>query len=811
MASVRIQALLQEPDLAGSEKRTLDFLNASFTTLGHLDDQPDLNHTVEQARQGRDQLKAQLSQFRIDVDALIVQSRSDAQTQLHTAQELSLLRHSLADELSSLSEELVSSLAASDGKPTLLENLETLHRLLKELESVRSYVQIIERALKLSASAVEQIRSSSSLSSLSEYEALQQFIASVHTACVQVEDSAGQGNLQILSFLDSVREQTWLDIKNVVSAALLSASEKLHWPTPVDYVSVTDEDRNMFQSAFLNLLKLQTMGEKLHASAKGKGVEREGLYAIQALVQPVSLRFKYHFEGTRQTNRLDKPEWYFAHILNVSHEHRPFMETTVQHLLNGTQYRGIIAWREFTMLLLPLLARKLRHTVPSLLTHPPVLAHTIYQALTFDSTIKDEGFDLYGTTAEKHATDVPVHDREDKKTQWEGISEVILGRREWFEAWLEGERKFAMDQYMEIIMAPDAWLIADDEGEGDDTPAINHELKPTNSARRVKALVEQVTDRYSPLPQFTHRTRFLIAVQLPLLESYHARISASLDAFETLSSSFMRAVPGALNTVGGGNDASGRPGDSKNLTSGVQGVQRLCKALLSAKYMASALEAWGEELFFLELWEEINRRASLRSRVEAEASLPSPKGNDADSDLPEGTIFEQLVTFYNNLTHRAEDMVVHCVCGEVEGSYKAHISGGSTHVTSAGAEDSISLPPTLLAPIALLSSHLSYLNPTLPHTIMSALYRRIASHISLHILQRQILYRGRGRIGLQESKIILAECELWVETCRLALARDERARAEAPWRPLLQAGRLLCVEGEAFAKVTDKCFGVAGD
>lgn len=39
---------------------------------------------------------------------------------------------------------------------------------------------------------------------------------------------------------------------------------------------------------------------------KDKGLETEGLYAIQALVQPIALRFKYHFEGTRQTNRLDK-------------------------------------------------------------------------------------------------------------------------------------------------------------------------------------------------------------------------------------------------------------------------------------------------------------------------------------------------------------------------------------------------------------------------------------------------------------------------------------------------------------------------
>lgn len=51
----------------------------------------------------------------------------------------------------------------------------------------------------------------------------------------------------------------------------------------------------------------------------------------------------------------------------------------------------------------------------------------------------------------------------------------------------------AMDQYMEIISAPDAWLIAEEVGDEDEEGPIDRELKPTNSARRVKALVEQVT------------------------------------------------------------------------------------------------------------------------------------------------------------------------------------------------------------------------------------------------------------------------------------------------------------------------------
>ena len=90
--------------------------------------------------------------------------------------------------------------------------------------------------------------------------------------------------------------------------------------------------------------------------------------------------------------------------------------------------------REFTSLLLPLLERKLRRTIPTLLAHSSILAHTIYQALAFDTALRDEGFDLAGTTA-------AIHSDGSSSDPWEGIGEIILGKKEWFEAWVEGEQK----------------------------------------------------------------------------------------------------------------------------------------------------------------------------------------------------------------------------------------------------------------------------------------------------------------------------------------------------------------------------------
>lgn len=114
----------------------------------------------------------------------------------------------------------------------------------------------------------------------------------------------------------------------------------------------------------------------------------------------------------------------------------------------------------------------------------------------------------------------------------------------------------------------------------------------------------------------------------------------------------------------------------------------------------------------------------------------------------------------------------------------------------------IAVSQSLLIPIALLSSHLTFIRSILPQSTLTILYRRIASRLAEHILQRRILYRGQ--FNLQQGKVITAECELWTETCNVALAgrlSGGRHRVEMPWLRLLQAGRLVGLQGEDWVSV----------
>lgn len=155
-------------------------------------------------------------------------------------------------------------------------------------------------------------------------------------------------------------------------------------------------------------------------------------------------------------------------------------------------------------------------------------------------------------------------------------------------------------------------------------------------------------------------------------------------AFETLSSIFVRSVPGALNFSL--RETSNMQDDPRNRTSGLSGANSLCKALLSARYIAASLEVWDEDLvrflfisqdsgsnleqFFVQLWADLESDVGLRKLVQRSPYLPNL--TDLDALSPKDTLFKEMLARYRQLAIRAEDMVVQLVCSEVENGLRAH-------------------------------------------------------------------------------------------------------------------------------------------
>lgn len=332
--------------------------------------------------------------------------------------------------------------------------------------------------------------------------------------------------------------------------------EKVKWPNSTVPTNYSDEFSALFKSY------LDTESE-----VKPPSKFPTPLASFKALIAPIDLRFKYHFEGTAVTNRPDKPEWAFHHFINIVDSHMEFLTGPVTlSLQQSTHFADRNGVYEFIVAFLPSIRRKMFALFFEVTDSPQLLSHLVYEAVMFDNALKEKYYFLpYG------------------RQSWRGISGDLLSNEDWFKQWLAVETESAMDRYAEILESPNAFEIDYDTVDSSET-------KPTESAVNLKDLLETITEHYSSLTSVKFRLRYFIAVQVSLLDKYYVRLVESIDAFDSMSSSFTRAVGGVS-------------AENLKLITGLNGLERLCRIFGSLGYISYCLEKWGDEevniLFFL--------------------------------------------------------------------------------------------------------------------------------------------------------------------------------------------------------------------
>ncbi|WWD01416.1 hypothetical protein V866_008360 [Kwoniella sp. B9012] len=790
----QIRTISQPPSSDIETEQVRSHLDLQFTDLDQLLHPPsgpskrrkrNLEEEIKYWEERERKSALELEETTKSLPKQIEDTQARLQTLLSSAQELSLQRYSIADKLANLVSGISdgSSTSNEDGGirykgESILGQLEVLQSELCRLEAGLAWAKVLEQVVILSEKTLNPLsHKPSPLAALPHYRQLNDLVRRL--------EGTLPPEMALMKVVIEVKERTWQGLKDLMSENLLKACEPLGWPKKVIYENVSAEARRAFERAYQELLYLQAEGEDLHGKERPSHWSAgKGLYPIQALIKPIELRFKYHFMGTKGTNRVEKPEWAFANILDQIYEHQSFLSTYLQQLSSKAGFDDVDIKSEFTLLLFPILLGLLRARIPHLLEHPALLAHTIYQTVIFDEAVKEGGFDLDATS---------IYEGRESPS-WEGLSGMVLKENDWFDKWLLGEKKFADTQLNEIISSTEAWTISDEVNEEDEGESSG--VKPTVSARQVKALVEQITDRYAPLPDLTYKLPFLLSVQLPILQAYQTRISGSLDAFETLSSAFVRAVPGAL----AGNTRSGVHIDQAKLTSGKNGLQRLMKAWLSGQWIQEGMTKWGDELFFVEVASNLASSQALKYRYSSDPLLPSALKHTSSTEVdPSTSVFDVLIERYDHLTSRAEDMIVRLITVETENDLKQHLTRKWDRPPSLEPTEP---SPHLLAALTTYSSHLRSLTSTLPPIVVSRLYRRIVDHLSNHILQRGV-YAGWSKFAEHGGIDLQLEVKEWKEVSSNSLGENSIISVNAFWRKLDDISSILALPtGEAKDKVT---------
>ncbi|PKI85149.1 hypothetical protein MVES1_001291 [Malassezia vespertilionis] len=526
------------------------------------------------------------------------------------------------------------------------------------------------------------------------------------------------------------------------------------------------------------------------------------LLAVKAFMDPVLLRFRFHFDGDRSTNRLDKPEWFLSHMLQLIQMNAPLFSPAPDPWTQGGPVAELTRFRrpsphtqtvrarhidldtpaELLHTMLYPLRKKIDASMQLLVHQPALLAHNIFQYLTFDTDLRE----VYKPT-------VLVADGRGAVR----LADHVLGNDTWFQEWLDGERVFVQRRFEALLDEPGAWSLVQadtltDEDEQDvgsamESTALSDAPTTTRCAGTLMRILLSVTERYQPLHLLGQRCAFVIHVQRPLLSSFHTRLARHLDAIENMNGSFARAIPGEITSLA--------TSSANDAVRGTNGIGRIAKALLSAAYVKQQLEEWSETSFFLGMGQDI---ASLdKSSPLYKIMLPSHASDELDSaslisalkwgiqrgasaaatlrplslrteqdsvqetgDVHCAGVWDAFMAQFGEIAHRSERDLERLVVSEVLEQLKPYI------MRRWDREDQVSIPtdedeeaseelardtiPTreLLPALAKLASLLEHLVRVLPPAQLLPVYRQIANAISNAVVDRILMPSVYCDVGL---------------------------------------------------------------
>nr|CAI5822245.1 unnamed protein product [Callosobruchus analis] len=238
---------------------------------------------------------------------------------------------------------------------------------------------------------------------------------------------------------------------------------------------------------------------------------------IQLLLESLRKRFIYHFYGTRQTNRVDKPEWYFTQILTWIRDHKDFVEQYIQPVVEKLGLHHIDAKLELMRGLVQIAVEKLNSDIPNIQYDDYTFSHTVDEALGFDKELRE-------------TYDYPSN-------QPSILSVLTQGHV--FIKWLNMEKKYATEK-TDAMLPPNSLeafstLTSDVE-----------DLKVTACADAFITLLQTITARYESLPQPGHRLQFL-ELQIELLDDFRVRLLQLVTA--EMGDIIESKVPAISNTL----------------------------------------------------------------------------------------------------------------------------------------------------------------------------------------------------------------------------------------------------------------------
>ncbi|KAL2039510.1 hypothetical protein N7G274_007782 [Stereocaulon virgatum] len=571
---------------------------------------------------------------------------------------------------------------------------------LRKLDVAKGYMELLTEVENLSSEARRNFKVSPK-AALQPYLRLQNLVNALKEAQPAAEDAAPH----LVDHVDRTARTLWKQMKDAFASDFEATLKKMQWPGKD--VTLDGDLEQEWHDGVKKLLELQEPELKARDNQESEKASREEqlvLLPLQVMMKPFELRFKYHFEGDRPTNRLDKPEYFLSHVVGLLNTYDEFFAIYLQPILRDHFRRSNLALTSIYIdstsalitSLLPMLRRKIFALLPRISNQPQLLSHLIHELMSFDVSVRDEWNYDGGNAIEG----------------WKGLTWEVLVKKDSFSRWLEVEKNFALSRYQNIIDAPES-------GEIDYDSVDTSATKPTYAAIRVNDLLETITDRYRPLTSFSQKLRFLIDIQITIFDRLHSRLHDSLEAYLTITSSIARTVQGVSR-------------ESQAELRGLGGLERLCRVYGSAEYLEKKMRDWSDDIFFLELWEELQDRArrntgnNLAGPMSIE-DVAERTSSAVGSGVDTGALFDETASAYKRLRVRSEGIIEEMLIHSVRENIRPYgrINPWSS-LSSAEPSTSLALTAELDATVQQLNEYLSFLSKVLAQAPLRRIVRQVA-------------------------------------------------------------------------------------
>ncbi|KEF56887.1 uncharacterized protein A1O9_07077 [Exophiala aquamarina CBS 119918] len=696
-------AQVQPNHVGDIHMRVEDYLDDQIQTVADLENVEDLLSRVQQQQ---DLLRKQLAEAR----QTLSESRANIHEKSNALQQSAKHFQTQQKDLDRRLQILTQSEASDDAT----KRIESRMGKVRSLEIANGYLELVQRANALTKRARDSLAREPE-TSLRAYLQLRAIWNKVQEAQPGAEGAAPQ----LIYLLEQEVTQLYQELKSVLSDDFRKTLEVMKWPGKDLNLAGGIQERWQRQVELLLELQepdlLKFAADKLKFSS-GITPDPVILLPLKTMVQPLATRFRYHFYGERPTNRLDKPEYFLSHVLDLIDQHNNFISNLLGPIIDERALTSDAlemvytdAVSSFISALLPMVNAKCLSFLPQITSEPQLLSHFMREAMSFDNAIRDSW--VY----------VPIPRM---LNGWRGVTWTILYSHGYFPTWLAVEKDFALARYTSIKDSPDSREI--------DLDAEPSQTKPTKGAIRVNDLLETITDRYRSLSSFSYKMNFLLDIQLSIFDDYHNYLHDALQAYIAVSHTAGRLLQG----------------QSETDTFGLKGLESLTKIFGSAAYLERKMSDWSDDLFFLELWDELLTRSKANTgnnsignnlRVDDVAAKTSSaiKAHSADEETEsDGSgLFDQTAAAYRRLRERSEEEVVRAFDVNVRNALRTY--GKQPQWSSLGDAPSDATALTPSSALDSLFQTISVLLGFLAHTFALGSLRRVTKHFCTSI-QREI-------------------------------------------------------------------------